>query len=172
MRLHPKVINYIAFNLIWFGLVVAGNFFVPLAAIWLVLHITFCNDKVTEAKLIGLVTLIGISLDSSLTYFGIYVFDDRTFIPMWLILLWANFASTINHSLHFLTQSKALQWFVGTVIAPLSYVAGYKLDAVSFGYPTFTTYMLLSLIWGGLLMLFYIIRDELFLDPREEPSHV
>lgn len=173
MTINFNLINYLSFNLLWFGLVLVGNGFVPVALLWLTLHIYFCAQTWHELKFIGCVLFIGVGIDTSLLYLGVFDFFGLPFIPLWLIALWGCFAATINHSMKFLSRSKALQWLVGTMLAPLSYIAGYKFGAVNFGYPSVMTYSLLAILWGGLFVLFYAIRDEVFYQAVEkEPSHV
>jgi hypothetical protein len=50
---------------------------------------------------------------------------------------------------------------VGGLLAPLSYIAGYKLEAVDLTLPISSTYLILSLIWGILFVCFYAIKDTL-----------
>ena len=130
--------------------------------IWLAVHLLTCRDQATEARLIIAVTFIGSSIDSMLSVWGIFGFENGILIPLWLITLWACFAATIGHSLSFLRKSKWLQWFVGTFIAPLSYVAGQSLEAVSFSLTTLATYMILAAIWGPLLIVLFLLQDLVF----------
>lgn len=160
-------INLIGFNVAWFGLVTIGNGFVPVALIWLAVHLYYAKLRATEIKLVLIVALIGITLDSSLTLLGIFHFDSLL-IPFWLMILWCCFAATLAHSLKFLAKSKMLQFVVGAALAPLSYIAGFTLSAVDFGYSVATTYLLLALLWGPLMQLLFYIAARLI---PQETSH-
>lgn len=163
------MINLIGFNVSWFGLVYWGNAFIPISLSLLLIHLYFYGRKNHELRLVLIITLLGVLVDSLLQYFTVFVFENNTHIPLWLITLWACFAATICHSLNFLSRHKALQLLVGGLLAPLSYIAGYKLNAVDFTFPISMTYLILSFIWTVLFICFYAIKDTLV---NKEVSHV
>jgi hypothetical protein len=154
------LINLIGFNLAWFGLVYWGNIFIPFSILLLIAHIHFISQVRGELTLILLITVIGVFVDSSLVYFNVFIFSHSDNIPIWLMMLWACFAATICHSLHFLADFKIGQVLVGMIFAPLSYIAGYKLQAVDFGQSLTSTYLLLSVIWAVLFVLFFSLKDK------------
>ncbi|MEW6998077.1 DUF2878 domain-containing protein [Colwelliaceae bacterium BS250] len=155
------IINIIGFNISWFGLVYWGNSFIPIALVLLIAHILFLSIKPNEVLLILVITFIGIGVDSFLQYFNVLIFVDVNHIPFWLMCLWACFAATICHSLRLLESSKLMQVIVGAVFAPLSYIAGYKFGVVDFGYSLFFSYLILSLIWAVLFILFFYLMSRL-----------
>lgn len=161
------IINFLGFDLAWFGLVYWGNFFIPVALVMLGLHFYFVSKtKAKEFYLICAVTAIGIVVDSLLQYLGVFVFPQGQMMPLWLITLWFCFASTLCHSLKFLQSSKLFQGLVGALLAPISYLAGNEMNAVSFALTITNTFVILSVIWGLLMILFfslksYLIHEEL-----------
>lgn len=163
------MINLIGFNVSWFGLVYWGNAFIPISLSLLLIHLYFYGRKNHELRLVLIITLLGVFVDSLLQYFTVFVFENNTHIPLWLITLWACFAATICHSLNFLSRHKALQLLVGGLLAPLSYIAGYKLNAVDFTLPISMTYLILSFIWAVMFICFYALKDTLV---NKEVSHV
>ncbi|KGJ91495.1 DUF2878 domain-containing protein [Colwellia psychrerythraea] len=169
MFINSTGINLFGFNLVWLGLVSWGNHFIPFGFLFLISHIFFIAQSSREVQLILVVTVFGILVDSALVYYNVFIFDDGRHIPFWLMVLWPCFATTISHSLRFLSHSKPLQLFVGAVCAPLSYIAGHKLQAVDFGQSIASTYLLLSVIWAGLFVLFFYIKDKL---SKAEVSYV
>ncbi len=160
------MINLLGFNLSWFGLVYWGDIFIPISLLLLILHLYFYGHKNNELLLVLFVTMIGVFVDSLLQYFNIFIFESSFHIPLWLLTLWACFAATICHSLNFLSRSRILQILVGAFIAPLSYVAGFKLNAVDFTLSVASTYLILSGIWAILLIGFYAIKATLSDDER------
>lgn len=146
--------NVIGFNLAWFGLVVIGNSFIPVAILWLFCHLYLCRNKRKELIFITLVTAIGITLDSCLLQLSLFQFDHEqsAIIPFWLITLWACFAATLRHSLAFLQQHLLLPVIFGGVLVPLSYFAGEMLGAVSFPKGAMTTFLILAIEWVTLLL--------------------
>ena len=154
--------NIIGFNISWFGLVLLGSSFIPFTLFWIGLHCYRCKYTLAELKLIISVTLIGILIDSALLSLNVFIFNEQLIIPLWLIKLWAAFASTLAHSLHFLSHSKALQFIIGFLFPPLSYIGGASLSAVDLGHDVLITYFILAPIWGVLMMLFYSLKDKFY----------
>jgi hypothetical protein len=155
------LINAIGFNFSWFGLVYWGNNFIPFALTLLVFHLIFQSKNHKELILILLISVIGISVDSLLQQFNVFIFPEPSHVPFWLMMLWASFAASICHSLSFLASSKVLQFFLGGLISPLSYIAGNKFMVVEFGYSLLITYSILALLWGGLFILFYYVKSKI-----------
>tara|TARA_R110001583_G_scaffold191_5_gene1830 strand:+ start:141 stop:635 length:495 start_codon:yes stop_codon:yes gene_type:complete len=152
------IVNMLGFNLAWFGLVFWGNIFIPVALIMLAIHLLLLSNNKNEARLVLLITIIGVTVDSLLNFSNFFIFLGSGLTPLWLIVLWACFASTVSHSLAFLSHSKKLQVVVGFVIAPLSYIAGERLDAVQFSYPLLETYIVLGFIWAGLFIAIFFLK--------------
>lgn len=158
----PILLNLMFFNIMWAGLVLSGNKFIIYALLSLIAHISFCQKKVAEIKLIVLVVSIGACIDLALLRLDIFIFQSSSQLPAWLIVLWACFAATLAHSLQFLANSRLAQWFMGTFIAPISYIAGKSLGAVDFTLTNIHTYLILSVIWGPLFLLLFFIQKHLF----------
>lgn len=153
------LLNMLGFNLAWFGLIFFGNTFIPIALLMIVLHLSTFSNINNEVRLVLLVSVVGVSVDSLLHFFGFFIFPDSVFMPFWLIILWGCFACTICHSLTFLSSSKALQVITGAIFAPLSYIAGQKLEVVNFGSSLLIAYISLAFIWGGLFILFFYLKS-------------
>jgi hypothetical protein len=161
------LLNLIGFNISWFGLILLGNTFIPFTLFWIGIHIYCCKQWLNELKLIISVTLIGIFVDSTLSFFDVLLFSEQLLttlglIPLWLITLWAAFASTIAHSLQFLAPSKILQFTMGFIFPPLSYIGGYSLLPINFGHDLLMTYFILAPIWGVLMVLFFYLKEKAY----------
>ncbi|MFQ3210452.1 MAG: hypothetical protein ACI9U5_000502 [Colwellia sp.] len=155
------MLNAVGFNFAWFGLVYWGNTFIPFSLLLLSAHLYFIAKVPSELWLILSITVIGIFIDSLLQYSTLFIFASTSHLPFWLMALWACFAATICHSLQFLGKSKVLQLLVGGLFAPLSYIAGYQLQAVDFSLSPLITYLILSLIWALLFVLFFLLKENL-----------
>jgi len=151
------MINIISYNITWFGLIYWGNPFIPIALLLLSIHLLFFMKTYKEIFFILVVSIIGIYIDSILQHFGFFIFSQDAHIPFWLMFLWASFATTLSHGLRFLQASIWLQILAG-LIAPLSYIAGHKFEVVNLGQSMTITYLILSLIWVALFILFFQLR--------------
>ena len=145
----------------WFGLVLKGNAFLPVAILWLAIHILSCKRKMDELALVLVVTMIGACLDSFLVELGVFEFATAALIPWWLVMLWACFAATLRHSLGLLSHSVRLQWFVGTFLVPLNYLAGYKFSAVNLPLSLIESYLILAFVWGPILVLLFFLQKKI-----------
>ena len=150
------ILNAILFNLCWFGLIFWGNIFIPVVAVWLIWHIRKCTNPKNEFQLIFQVSVIGLIIDSTLMHAGVFDFGQaRLTIPLWLIVLWAAFAATINHSLTLVCKNGMLSRLIGAFVVPMSYIAGERLNAVDFSYSYITTIATISIVW--MLLLPYLV---------------
>lgn len=154
--------NLLGFNLSWLGLVIYGNTFSVIALAWLSIHLYLTKNRPAEIVLIILVTIIGFVIDTSLIHLGVFTFNTAYIIPFWLIVLWACFAATLHHSLRFLERSKILQLLCGIAFPALSYIGGASLSAVQLNYSLITTYTLLAIIWGPLLVLLFSLKTQIY----------
>ena len=77
---------------------------------------------------------LGVSIDSLLTVLGVFQFGPTLFfIPLWLVLLWAAFTTTLFLSLEIVGRSKWIAAICGALAFPFNYAVGERLGAVSFG---------------------------------------
>ena len=150
------ILNALLFNICWFGLIFWGNAFIPIVLIWLAWHLKNCRQPAQEFQLIFQVTTIGLIIDSSLMHAGILNFDQESLIiPAWLLMLWAAFAATLNHSIKLICRNLVISRCIGAFVVPMSYVAGERLNAVNFQFSYITTIATISIIW--LLLLPYLM---------------
>lgn len=149
------IVNALIFNVNWFGLILFGNAFIPISVATILYHIYKCSNRNQEILLISFVTIVGIGCDTLLTDMGIFVFANQPlFIPMWLAVLWASFATTINHSLSFMKNRPLIQVVFAGFGGPSSYFAGQRLGSVEFGFNLPVSLVVLSIIWIVLFSLF------------------
>lgn len=151
------LLNILIFNWAWFTLILRQNDFLLLILLLFSIQFFYTSNKTTESKILITITLLGISVDSLLMQSGVLNFttQDNLFIPLWLMLIWLGFATTVNKSLLFLTNKPRLQFLIGATLPPLNYLAGESFGAVSFSYSNLTTFIILSLIWAPLLIFIF-----------------
>lgn len=162
------IINATAFNLCWFGLVLAGNAAVPWALAWVALHIMLQPDSWQEMRFVLTVSVIGIITDATLTGLGVLIFSEQSMLlPLWMVALWLGFATTVNHSLAVLRRSRVLRVLVAIAGAPSSYLLGSRLGQVELGQDILATYGIFSITWVVLLEVFARIPSP----PGGQVSH-
>ena len=70
------------------------------------------------------------------------------FAPSWILALWLGFALTVNHSLGWLQEKPWLAALLAALFAPVSYLAGERLGAVTVANPS--GLLLVSVAWCAL----------------------
>lgn len=76
-----------------------------------------------EWRVVAAVIAVGGAIDTALAAAGIIHFDAAV-APPWLLLLWANFAATLRHSLAWLSRRAALAAVCGAIAGPVAYGGG------------------------------------------------
>ena len=160
-------INFIGFQIGWFACVIGAAKGYPLlataiASLIIVLHLCRVNKVYSELSLIISAIVIGFIWESILatSHWLSYdlAADSIVFAPLWLVAMWALFATTINLSMAWLKQRWLLASFMGSVFGPLAFIAGEKLGAVQF-IDRPSALLALALGWASLMPLLLWLAD-------------
>lgn len=134
-------IRFIVFQLGWFAAVPGGAHDHAVAgcvvvALIIAFHLWQADVPSQEVILILFTTLIGTIWDSALVMLDVIQYPHGIFIngiaPIWIIAVWALFATAFNTSLTFLKHRYVFASLFGAIGAPLSFIAGMKLGALQF----------------------------------------
>lgn len=68
--------------------------------------------------------------------------------PLWIVTLWMSFATLIHPSMSWLQGRTVLASFFGAVMAPLSYLAAAKLNALQLLEPAWVSLSVIALVWS------------------------
>ena len=161
-----KFLNIVVFNLLWIGLVLGRDTLIHLTLPSLLIYLA-CLLRIGDLKLhqILLPATIGITIDSSLTFFGIFIFPDSSLIiPFWLIVLWINFSTTITLSLSFIGNNKLVAFGLGATALPFNYTVGERLGAVTFGEPYLFSILVIVLVWSVSFPILFMVSHENFIE--------
>ena len=161
-----KSLNIIIFNLLWLGLVLGRDSLIHLTLPSLLIYLA-CLLRIGDLKVhqILLPAIIGIMIDTSLTFFGIFIFPDSSLIvSFWLILLWINFSTTITLSLSFIGKNKLVAFGLGATALPFNYTVGERLGAVTFGEPYLFSILTLALVWSVSFPILFMVSHENFIE--------
>jgi len=126
--------NALLFQLTWFGCVLGGAAGEPLwAAPWLALLAFQALRGASlrcDAVLLVLGVACGLVMDTAWIMLGVLEYAGAVVAPVWIVMLWAGAALTVNRSLGLFRRAPWLGGALAGLCAPLSYVAGEKLGAV------------------------------------------
>ncbi len=134
--------NFILFQVGWFSCVIGGAssdyHWVGVAVVTaiIVVHLVRANNTRNEMLLIAITTILGTAWDSSLMLAGLLSFTNgvviSSLVPLWMIAMWALFATTLNVSMKWMKHKYLLAALFGAIGGPVAYYAGHRLGAVDF----------------------------------------
>lgn len=133
--------NALLFQLGWFAAVLGAAGDLPwigvlAAAAIAAVHLARAARPLPELALLALAVVAGAGFDTLIVQAGWLRFDNGMLVagtaPVWMVALWANFATTLNVSMRLLRSRLLVAALFGAIGAPLAYYAGGKLGAVEF----------------------------------------
>jgi len=169
---YPSWLNFLLFQAIWFAGILGQSSFEWLIVLLLACHLVLTSDLKSELWIMLPTAAIGAMADVILTIANVFTFDPAPSllpIPFWLIGIWLGFAGTFRHSLSYLMIRPALAIPLAAIAAPLSYTAGMRLGAVSFGPDQLSTAVIIGLLWAGLMAIFIRLNNA-NLAPAKTPK--
>ena len=169
-----KIINFLFYQVGWFCCVLGAAKGHPIsgalvAMALLGMHLLLAESRQAEAKLMLYACLFGVLIDSSQQALGLLIFksdpDWPLWLPLWILVVWAQFATLFHYALYWLSQNYLLGALFGFIGGPLAYWGGVRLGAASFGENPFFSLSSLALIWALVTPLLLWLSTRL--DPRE-----
>lgn len=142
------------FQLCWFAAVL-GTYQWQWVTLFLTLAtLLYClKADASSLKSIGVIVTIGLVLDTLNQQLSVFVFPTL-WLPVWLLCLWVLFSWYAYQLKSILYRfPKTYVSIVGGLGGTASYFAGYKLQAVEFGFSVGTTLMLLFVEWCAMMLL-------------------
>lgn len=145
--------NFVAYQCAWFAVILGAAHGmaqegVAVAVLVAAVHLALRPERV-ELQLIGAAVLAGLVVDSALVVSGRVQFAaawPQGLAPLWMLSLWAAFATTLNHSMRWLMARPAVAALAGAMGGPLAYLAGAKLGALTLVAPL-ASLTLIAVLW-------------------------
>jgi hypothetical protein len=154
-------VNVVAYQCAWLACVLSAAAHRPVIGIAVVLaivllHLYSANQPLRELRLIGVAILCGAVFETLLSASGWMqaepTLPQGNLTPLWLVALWAGFATTLNVSLRSLRQRYLLTAALAGAGAPLAYLAGERLGALHWANQT-TALLIVGVGWALLMPL-------------------
>ena len=165
------ITNLLLFQLGWFACVLGGAYdqvFIGsmIAIAVIVYHLYRATDAVQELRLLTLAMITGLVFESIVSSLGLARYSHGQALdfiaPLWMILMWPLFATTLNLSMRWLKGlAPLLIALVGALFAPLAYYSGNRLGAVEYDY-LILSMGIIAIAWAVLLPA--LVRISLNLD--------
>lgn len=177
MTLSPlvtKLLNITLYQVGWFCCVLGAAWGYPVAGALLALllatgHLLLADSPRSEALLMLIACLLGVTVDSIQQAFGLFTFTSHPnwpfWLPLWVFVIWAQFATLFHYALYWLAGRDLLAAGFGLIGGPLAYWAGIRMGAASFGDNPTLTVVSLAVVWALVTPL--LCRLSLFLAKEE-----
>src|SRR5262245_4465291 len=126
----PIVLNIVQSQVAWFACVLsaaAGHPWIgtSIALVLTAIHVARSGAAAREFQLVAIAGVVGVIADSTLANLGLLHFTSGQWAPglapHWMIALWVNFATLLNHSLRWLKPRPWIAAVLGGVAGPLAY---------------------------------------------------
>jgi hypothetical protein len=152
-----KIINLTLYQVGWFSCVLGAAWGYQLsgalfAMLMMVIHLALASSRKTEAFFMLCVCLLGIGIDTVQQALGVLAFksepDWPLWLPLWIFIIWAQFASLFHYALYWLNGRYLLASSFGLIGGPLAYWGGVNLGAAGFGEKPLLSILSLALVWA------------------------
>jgi hypothetical protein len=169
-----NVLNGVLFQLTWFACVLGGaastSVWGVAAVVLLLGHAGFTGTLSRDVVLASAAAAIGFLVETFWIQTGVLDYGGATVAPFWIVLLWAAVGLSLNHCL---SMFKSRPWLGGSLAglgAPLSYLGGERLGAVSIADPL--QLLWISVVWLLLFALaFHLARTlSTIMDGADTPD--
>jgi hypothetical protein len=137
-----NLINLALFQGVWFLTVIgaANNSLLPgliCLTIFFAVHYYFSSTAGADSLLAIIAVCTGLAIETAFVQANLLIYPTGTtyiaFVPVWVLILWANFSLIMNGCLSWLQGRYALAAVLAFLGAPLSYLGGVQLGAASVG---------------------------------------
>jgi len=161
-----NLLNYALYQVGWFACVLGAAWQWPwagfaVAIILIGIHLSLSVERAFELRLVLLVTAVGALVEIMQIAGGTYRVTSNTAIeglpPAWLLAMWGQFATTFRYSLRQVMARPVRAALFGAAGAPIAFIAGERLGAVTLLPPVTHGLLRLSISWAVALALFSAI---------------
>lgn len=177
METYPKWLNFVLFQLGWWGTVLVARTswepYAPLVVgVLLFIHLSLSKSRVVDGVLALILGFVGFAMDSLWAYGGVFAFvkpmSPPWMAPPWMVALWLNFAMLPNHALTYLRGKYLLAAILGILGGPLTYYGGVGLGVMEMSDSLGWSLGWIALEWGMAAPLIFFINDFLnqYLAPK------
>lgn len=165
-----RTLNFVLYQIGWFACVFGAAYSrqwlgVAVAMALIGIHLYLTNDRLHQAQLLITAMGIGILVDSMLLALGVYRFPSGSLAdwlpPLWMTVLWIQFATTFRYCLDWLSGRYLLGALLGFAGAPIAFLGGERLGAVSFLAPRNANLLTLGAFWAVAISLLIYASDRI-----------
>jgi len=169
------IFNFIGLQVTWAACAYGATHSIPQLGVYIglsyiILHFIFSKYRMRDLKIMFVIGILGIIIDSILTLTEIITFpnyeNEFAPTPYWLMGLWLVFALMVPYSLYWLKRNLIIASIAGAIGGSFSYFLGHKLGAVQLADPLTMSVGIYFICWGIIFPVALKIVEHL------SPSHL
>ena len=154
---YSRRLNYALYQLGWLACILGAAWGWPvsgavIAALLTAVHLARSPEPRIEVRLVALALALGLAVEGFQVWSGSYVFTSGVVVawmsPPWLLMMWAQFATTFRWSLRSVMTVPARAAVFGLAGGPIAFIAGERLGAVTLARPLAPVLARLAVSWG------------------------
>jgi hypothetical protein len=154
-----NLLNAALFQVAWFACVLGGARDVSswglVSVLALLVYALLAPTRRSDLTMGAVAAAVGFLVDTLWIRTGILDYHGAAVAPSWIVLLWVGVGLTINHSLSLFQPRPWLGGLLAGACAPVSYLAGERLGAVSIPDPWLLP--IVSLVWAILFVVAFTL---------------
>ncbi len=152
-----RMVNYALYQTGWLACILGAAWDRPVtgalvAAALIAVHFAITDAPGTGLRLLLITLAIGIVAEWVQVKSGTYTFRSGVVVawmsPPWLLLMWAQFATTFRSSARAIMTVPARAAVFGALGGPIAFIAGERLGAVTLATPVAPALLRLGVVWG------------------------
>ena len=129
-------------------------------------HLAAVADRAGEIRLLGFAAVFALLVESGLQAAGLLTYVNGWaalpwLCPLWILVLWMQFASTIRYGFRWLMPRPWLAVMLGAIGGPLAFRAGEALGGVRFAPPRWHAVAALAAAWAIAMPLLTAVARRL-----------
>lgn len=151
------VSNLVLFKIVWLASLIGAGTQRPWLGLLLLLgflawHFRGSKSRVADALLLLTAALTGLVVDTLFIQAGFLIYAEpmpwAQIAPFWILVMWMNFALTLNASMRWLQGRYIVSAMLGAIGGPLAYLAGIELGAAQWNAPPAAVMGSIGLTWA------------------------
>jgi Protein of unknown function (DUF2878). len=131
---------------------------------YIFLHFLLSKLRLRDLKIMLILGVSGLVIDSALTILNIISFPNNSNItlpiPAWLITLWFVFSLMVPYSLYWLSKNLKIAAIAGGIGGCFSYYLGHKLGALNLSEPQWLSTTISFVVWGIYLPFAFLVTKH------------
>jgi len=161
-----RALNFILYYAGWFACILGPASGYPwtgtlLALALIGVHLALARRARDELELMLWAAAVGTVSDTLQIALGTLRYPIGSVVawlpPPWMVLLWMQFAATVNYSMHWLARRPWTAALFGAIGGPLAFIGGARLGVVVFHPAVWPSLLSLALVWAVAMPLLLAI---------------